>query len=428
MDRQDDKSADVCDAAVVPATGRTLQPVMQMVPQLGGRVPLPLTPSAYGLITLPFARPCVAATLPPAASLVSAVETGQQAASRLAPIPQLGRGGPVPVTQPRLEPSPHNPRPAPVAPAVASAAAPFVIAEATRPAGMVAPHNPVAAPAPSTFSMGAMTDHRPAASLAIDPLRRPGFYEPGVHGARSSARQMPDTTTLTRYAKLGLKIAGYAAAGWLAMIILLIFVYRFVNPPMSSLMLQQTLAGESLTQTWTPIEDISPQVVRAVLLSEDGRFCQHYGVDFDAMQDAIERAGDGSPRGASTISMQVTKNLFLWPSKSYIRKAIEIPLTWAIELVWPKRRIMEIYLNIAEWGPGIFGVEAASHFHFQKSASRLNEREAAQLAVALPNPYIRDAGDPGPKTRRLASDIQARMRHAYSGQTACVLPKSAKRR
>ncbi len=104
-----------------------------------------------------------------------------------------------------------------------------------------------------------------------------------------------------------------------------------------------------------------------------------------------------------------------------MRKAIELPLTYAMEFVWPKQRIMEVYLNIAEWGPGIFGVEAASQHHFNKAASRLNEHEAARLAVALPNPMLRDAGDPGPRTRRLAADIQARMRAASHSQTACVV-------
>ena len=207
----------------------------------------------------------------------------------------------------------------------------------------------------------------------------------------------------------------------MAFVVALIVVYRFVNPPMSSLMLQQRLFGQDVMQDWVAMDAISPQIVRAVLLSEDGRFCQHHGVDLLEMQAAIERAQDGIPRGASTISMQVIKNLFLWPSKSFVRKAIEIPLTLAMELLWPKRRIMEVYLNIAEWGPGIFGVESASRFHFDKAASRLNEREAAQLAVALPNPYSRDPGAPGPKTRRLAGDIQDRMRGAYPSQTACVL-------
>ena len=230
----------------------------------------------------------------------------------------------------------------------------------------------------------------------------------------------PDDRSWFSLTKKIAKIAAGVALVWLTAIIVLIFAYRFIDPPLSSLMVQQRLTGQEITQDWVPLELISNNVVRAVMLSEDGRFCQHNGVDFEEMQNAIERAGDGTPRGASTISMQVIKNLFLWPSRSYVRKVVEIPMTWLMELVWPKARIMEVYLNIAEWGPGIFGVEAASQFHFNKSANRLNEREAARLAVALPNPMLRDAGDPGPKTRRLASDIQARMRAAYLGQTACV--------
>lgn len=218
--------------------------------------------------------------------------------------------------------------------------------------------------------------------------------------------------------KLALHIGAYVVAAWLALILSLMVLYRFVDPPMSSLMLQQRLSGGEVRQRWVQLDQVSPQIVRAVIASEDGLFCQHAGVDFDAMQEAID---DGAVRGASTISMQVVKNLFLWPSKSYLRKASEIPLTLLMELLWPKRRIMEIYLNIAEWGPGIFGVEEASRFHFNKPASRLNEREAAQLAVALPNPYLRDAGSPGPKTRKLARDIQIRMRNAFRGQTSCVL-------
>ena len=214
-------------------------------------------------------------------------------------------------------------------------------------------------------------------------------------------------------------------AGWLALTLALVVIYRFIDPPFSMLMLQQRITGQAVEQHWAPIEAISPNVVRAVLLSEDGRFCEHWGVDFDEMQNAIERAGDGIPRGASTISMQLTKNMFLWSSKSYVRKAIEIPLTFFIEALWPKRRIMEIYLNIAEWGPGIYGVEAASRYHFNKPAARLNEREAAQLAVALPNPILRDAGDPGPRTQRLAGDILSRMHNAPGSASRCVLGTKA---
>jgi monofunctional biosynthetic peptidoglycan transglycosylase len=152
--------------------------------------------------------------------------------------------------------------------------------------------------------------------------------------------------------------------------------------------------------------------VRAVIVSEDGRFCSHHGIDLDAIEDAIERSKGGIPRGASTISMQVTKNLFLWSSRSYLRKIVELPLTLLMELWWPKARILEIYLNIAEWGPGIFGAEAAAQHHFRRPASGLTEREAALLAAALPNPIRRDAGDPGPRTVRKAVVIQSRVRAA----------------
>jgi monofunctional biosynthetic peptidoglycan transglycosylase len=118
--------------------------------------------------------------------------------------------------------------------------------------------------------------------------------------------------------------------------------------------------------------------------------------------------------------MQVAKNLFLWPAKSYVRKVIEVPLTYAIELFWPKRRILEIYLNIAEWGPGIFGAEAASQAHFGRSADALSAREGAQLAVALPNPFTRDPGDPGPWAARRASLIQ-RLAARAPEEARCVV-------
>lgn len=218
------------------------------------------------------------------------------------------------------------------------------------------------------------------------------------------------------------RIAGLVVAVWLGVVILLIAAYRFINPPFSALMLFQRLAGTEISQTWVPIERISPQLIRAVVISEDARFCRHWGVDLKEVEAAIERARGGVPRGASTISMQVTKNLFLWQSKSYIRKAIELPLTFITELFWPKARMLEIYLNIAEWGPGIFGAEAAARYHFNKSALKLSEREAAQLAASLPNPMVRDAGDPGPRTSRLAAEIQSRMRTSF-GTAACILKK-----
>jgi len=225
----------------------------------------------------------------------------------------------------------------------------------------------------------------------------------------------------SRFAAGAAKYAVMGVVAWFAAVFLLILAYRFVDPPISALMLQRKLMGENVAQTWVPIEAMSPRLVRAVLVSEDGRFCQHWGVDIEAIEAAIARSGRGTPRGASTISMQVAKNLFLWPSKSYVRKVLEVPLTMAIELLWPKKRIMEVYLNIAEWGPGIFGAEQAARHHFGKSALRLNDRESARLAVSLPNPIQRDAGQPGPGTRRLAALNMARARGTSSSVTGCIL-------
>lgn len=209
------------------------------------------------------------------------------------------------------------------------------------------------------------------------------------------------------------RMAGLAVIAYFGTVLFLILIYRFVNPPTTTLIAYQWLTGTKIQQEWVPIEDISSNLLRAVVVSEDWGFCNHYGVDLDAIEKALEQAGEGKvARGASTISMQVIKNLFLSQSKSYLRKAIEIPLTFVAEVVWPKARMLEIYLNIAEWGPGVFGAEAAAQHHFSKSASQLSQREAALLAAALPNPILRDAGDPGTRTARKASVIQSRMRAA----------------
>jgi monofunctional glycosyltransferase len=202
----------------------------------------------------------------------------------------------------------------------------------------------------------------------------------------------------------------------------LVVVYRWIKPPTSSLILGQYLTGKKIDQRWVPLERISPHLIKAVILSEDAKFCRHFGIDWAELEAAFERTQDGSPRGGSTISMQVAKNLFLWSSRSYLRKAIELPLTLILEALWPKRRILEIYLNIAEWGPGVFGAEAAALHHFNKPAARLTEREAALLAVALPNPYERIAGAPGPGTKRLADRLMERMRVSVSA-VSCVMPR-----
>ena len=221
---------------------------------------------------------------------------------------------------------------------------------------------------------------------------------------------------LLPYLGLAGRIAGAAVLALSGILLLLVVVYRWVDPPTSTLMLGQRLVGTRIEQTWVPLERISPNLVHAVILSEDTGFCRHRGVDWPALGEAIE-----TDRGGSTITMQVVKNLFLWPARSYVRKALEIALAYLVEAVWPKQRVLEIYLNIAEWGPGIFGAEAAARHHFGKPAARLTAQEAALLAVALPNPLEREAGYPGYLHRRLADNLLTRMR-AVRTAMRCVRP------
>ncbi len=190
---------------------------------------------------------------------------------------------------------------------------------------------------------------------------------------------------------------------------LLILAYRFVTP-VSTLMIGRWIAGKPVERTYIPLSRISPHLTAAVIASEDARFCLHNGVDWDALQGVIDKSGEHGPsRGASTIPMQTAKNLFLWPSRSVIRKAFEIPLALIIDMAWPKRRIIEIYLNIAEWGDGIFGAEAAAQFYFKKTARDLNPQESALLATALPNPFKRNPGQPHRGHAALAHRIMTRV-------------------
>lgn len=199
----------------------------------------------------------------------------------------------------------------------------------------------------------------------------------------------------------------------------IVAAYRFINPPASNWMLIDAISGHSIRQDWVPINEISPQVVRAVVASEDARFCEHWGVDWGEVYTAIRRADGRGPRGASTITMQTAKNLFLWPGRSYVRKAIELPITYLIELLWSKQRILEVYLNVAEWGPGIYGIEAASMHHFGVGAHQINRTQASLLAATLPSPVRRRAGKPGRTTLKHASRVRKRMPGAVA-RTHCV--------
>lgn len=192
-------------------------------------------------------------------------------------------------------------------------------------------------------------------------------------------------------------------------IAVLVPLYAVVNPPVSALMLWRLAGGQTFTYDWVPLDEIDKDLPLAVITSEDNRFCQHAGVDWQAVRQAMSENRGSGPRGASTISMQVVKNLFLWPSRSYVRKGLEVPLALYADLVWSKRRMIEIYLNIAEWGPGIYGVGAAAQAHFGTTPDKLTRRQAAQLAASLPNPFERIAGKPGPQTRRISRIIGQRM-------------------
>ena len=197
----------------------------------------------------------------------------------------------------------------------------------------------------------------------------------------------------------------------------LALVYSAVMPP-STLMLGRWLTLQPVSRDPVPMSGIAPALVLAVIASEDQRFCLDHGVDFAAIRDVVEDE-DSPSRGASTIAMQTVKNVFLWPGRSYIRKAVEIPLALALDTLWGKRRMMEIYLNVAEWGDGIYGAQAASRHWFGKDASRLSRGEAALLAAVLPNPILRSAGRPSPGVRRRAARIQALMGQV-EGLTSCV--------
>jgi monofunctional biosynthetic peptidoglycan transglycosylase len=206
-----------------------------------------------------------------------------------------------------------------------------------------------------------------------------------------------------------------------------VVLHRFVPPLFTILMVQQAAAGQGMDYRWRSLNHISPRLVEAVIAAEDARFCQHHGFDVEAIQKAMEaneraeQRGSDKRRGASTISQQTAKNVFLWPSRDWVRKGLEVGYTGLIEAVWGKRRIMEMYLNVAEWAPGVYGAEAASRHWFNKSAENLTAREAARLAAILPSPRRYRAADPGPYVRRRASRIQAAMGTVrQQGLDACV--------
>ncbi|MDO6442705.1 monofunctional biosynthetic peptidoglycan transglycosylase [Marinobacter sp. 2_MG-2023] len=209
----------------------------------------------------------------------------------------------------------------------------------------------------------------------------------------------------------------FRAAAWVFLTLVLVFVsllllFRYVNPPTSAFIVSYSIANpdQEVRQQWVSYSDISPWMSLAVVASEDQRFPDHWGVDFAAIRKALAEyhAGEGL-RGASTITQQTAKNLFLWNGRSFVRKAMEAGLALAVDGLWPKRRILEVYLNIAEFGPGIYGVEAASRVYFGIPARQLSAQQAARLAAVLPNPNVLSVNSPSPYVRDRVFWIRGQM-------------------
>ncbi len=192
------------------------------------------------------------------------------------------------------------------------------------------------------------------------------------------------------------------AVGAAAFLLVWILAYAVLPVPTTPYILQERARLGGIERDWVPMEDISLNLARAVVAAEDANFCLHWGFDMAAIRDAIAA---GAARGGSTISQQTVKNAFLWHGRSWVRKALEAAITPVVELIWSKRRVLEVYLNVAEFAPGVFGAEAAARHHFGISASDLTQRQAALLAAVLPNPADRNASAPSDFVSRRARSI-----------------------
>ena len=207
---------------------------------------------------------------------------------------------------------------------------------------------------------------------------------------------------LVRWTALGVLVFGLIGP------VVVVAIYRFVPPPMTYLMVQRMFEGHGFDRRWVPLKRISPDLVRSVIGAEDARFCEHHGFDWNAIQKAAERNEEGKKlRGGSTISQQTAKNIFLWPHRDYVRKGFEAWFTVLIETLWGKPRIMEVYLNSIEWGPGVYGAEAAAQTNFHVSAARLTSAQAARLAAIIPKPLAWKAAKPGAYIQKRGGHIAA---------------------
>ena len=216
---------------------------------------------------------------------------------------------------------------------------------------------------------------------------------------------------------------GRSIVFFLAGSVLWVLIYRFVPPPITFTMMGEVIRGEGVTKDWMSLSDMDPDIARAVIAAEDAKFCSHNGFDRQAIEAAMKRnaKGKGVIRGGSTISQQTAKNAFLWQGGGYFRKGLEAWFAVLIENIWGKRRIMEVYLNIAETGIGTYGVNAGSQRYFGHDASRMNVGEAARIAAVLPLPKKREAVIPRGFTKRYGNAIAARSRVvARDGLNNCL--------
>lgn len=220
-----------------------------------------------------------------------------------------------------------------------------------------------------------------------------------------------------------LRWAGRITLGFAALVLLAVSLFAWVNPPAGPYMLGQAWRLGGVERDWADFDAIAPAMSRAVVAAEDADFCLHWGLDLSAIRTAL---ADGSGRGGSTISQQVVKNLYLWHGRSWFRKALEALITPVVEIVWSKRRVLEVYLNLAEFDEGIFGVEAAAEHYFGTTAAQLTDLQAARLAAILPDPKGRSASNPSDfVVRRANAILDGAATIRADGRSGCFLPGDA---
>lgn len=239
----------------------------------------------------------------------------------------------------------------------------------------------------------------------------------GKAAGKPTAPAVPRRGRLRRLLRWPVRIVFWAAV----LVVLWVALYRVVPVPGGVYMAGEALRVGGVERDWRGLDEISPHLARSVMAAEDARFCEHWGFDFDAIRAALAEREQGRVRGASTISQQVAKNVFLWHGRTWVRKGLEAGFTGLIELIWPKRRIVEVYLNTAEFAPGVFGAEAAARHYFDRGADALSLEQAARLAAVLPNPKERNAARPSAYVQRRARAIAAGARTLEAeGRDGCV--------